>query len=195
MKPNVGPITPVASRMFIVYESIFFIDEDWVPQEEVEIGLLETLNNELVRDVWDFAHLKFLWDLFHSTPSECRMVRILDSLESVCLGETVEECMTTFEEQLEREFAGQTAVASLYSKQALLEIHRVLFEKLPASDLLTEHGTAIQPGVMRTPLIKLPSPTTPRVVFLPVKSWMTPRTGSLPRMSPSETQVDGWRRR
>ena len=54
------------------------------------------------------------------------------------------------EEQLEREFAGQTAVASLYSKQALLEIHRVLFEKLPASDLLTEHGTAIQPGVMRT---------------------------------------------
>ncbi|MCX7239073.1 MAG: Fic family protein [Burkholderiales bacterium] len=54
------------------------------------------------------------------------------------------------EEQLETEFAGQTAVSSLYSKQALLEIHRVLFEKLPPSDLLTEHGTPIQPGVMRT---------------------------------------------
>jgi Fic family protein len=54
------------------------------------------------------------------------------------------------EEQLEMEFAGQTAVSSLYSKRALLDIHKVLFEQLPASDLLTEHGTAIEPGVMRT---------------------------------------------
>ena len=29
-----------------------FIGEDWVPQEEVEIGLLEALNDELVRDAW-----------------------------------------------------------------------------------------------------------------------------------------------
>jgi hypothetical protein len=40
-EPNVVPITPVASRMFMVYESSFFIGEDWVPQEEEEIGLLE----------------------------------------------------------------------------------------------------------------------------------------------------------
>lgn len=54
------------------------------------------------------------------------------------------------EEQLEEQFAGQEAVSALYSRQALLDIHRVLFEKLPASDLVTEHGVAIEPGVLRT---------------------------------------------
>jgi hypothetical protein len=91
VKPNVGPITPVASRMFMVYESNFFIGEDWVPQEEEEIGLLESLNDELVCDVCPCAHLKFLRDLFHATPSECLMMRMLGRLEPVCLGETVEE--------------------------------------------------------------------------------------------------------
>ena len=49
-----------------------------IPQEE-EIGLLEELNDELVRDVWACAHLKFLRDLFHTTPSECLcgMVRMI----------------------------------------------------------------------------------------------------------------------
>ena len=83
----------------MVCESSFFIGEDWVPQEEEEIDLLEVLNDELVRDVWAYTHLKFLRDLFHATPSECRMVRILGRLESVCLDETVEEHMTSLEEQ------------------------------------------------------------------------------------------------
>ena len=52
------------------------------------------------------------------------------------------------EEILEKQFVGQGAVSALYSKQALLDIHRVLFETLPASDLVTEHGVAIAPGVM-----------------------------------------------
>ncbi len=43
VKPNVGPVTPVASRMFMMYQSSFFIDEVWVPQDEVEIGLLDAL--------------------------------------------------------------------------------------------------------------------------------------------------------
>jgi hypothetical protein len=103
VKPNVGPVTPVASRMFIVYESSFFIGEEWVPQEEAEIGLLEALNNELVRDFWVCAHLKFLRNLFHATPSECRVVRMLGRLEPVCLSETVEEHMASLEEQLEWE--------------------------------------------------------------------------------------------
>ena len=33
----------------MVYESNFFIGEDWVPQEEEEIGLLEALNDEDAR--------------------------------------------------------------------------------------------------------------------------------------------------
>jgi Fic family protein len=54
------------------------------------------------------------------------------------------------EEQLEGQFHGQSAVPALYSKQALLDIHRVLFEKLPAADRVTEHGVVIEPGVMRS---------------------------------------------
>jgi Fic family protein len=54
------------------------------------------------------------------------------------------------EEQLERQFDGQGAVPALYSKQALLDIHRVLFEKLPEADRVTEHGVVIEPGVMRS---------------------------------------------
>ena len=42
-------------------------------------------------------------DLFHATPSDCLMVRMLGRLEPVCLGETVEERMVSLEEQLERE--------------------------------------------------------------------------------------------
>ena len=54
------------------------------------------------------------------------------------------------EAQLEGQFVGQIAVPALYSKQALLDIHRALFDKLPVSDRVTEHGVAIEPGVMRT---------------------------------------------
>jgi hypothetical protein len=103
VKPNVGPVTPVASRMFMVYESSFFINEAWVPQDEAEIGLLDALGDEVVRNLWVCAHLKFLCDLFHATPSECLMVRMLGHLEPVCLGETVEERMASLEEKLERE--------------------------------------------------------------------------------------------
>lgn len=54
------------------------------------------------------------------------------------------------EAQLEGQFVGQIAVPALYSRQALLDIHRALFDKLPVSDRVTEHGVAIEPGVMRT---------------------------------------------
>jgi hypothetical protein len=56
--------------MVMVSESSFLINEEWVTPEEAEIGLRETLNYELVRDVWACAHLKFLRDLFHTTPSD-----------------------------------------------------------------------------------------------------------------------------
>ena len=75
----------------MVYESSFLINEEWVTQEEAEIGLLETLNYELVCDVWAYAYLKFLRDLFHTTSSDILMGQTLGRLESVCLGETVEE--------------------------------------------------------------------------------------------------------
>ncbi len=60
MKPNAGPSTPVASKMVMVYESSFLISEEWVLQEETEIGLLEMLNDQLVRDACTYP--KFLCD-------------------------------------------------------------------------------------------------------------------------------------
>ncbi len=87
----------------MVYESSSLINEEWVTSEEAEIGLLETLNYELVCDVWEFAYLKFLRDLFHTTPSDIIMGQMLGRLESVYLDETVEERVATVEEQLERE--------------------------------------------------------------------------------------------
>jgi hypothetical protein len=89
--------------MVMVYESSSLINEEWVTSEEAEIGLLETLNYELVCDVWEFAYLKFLRDLFHTTPSDIIMGQMLGRLESVYLDETVEERVATVEEQLERE--------------------------------------------------------------------------------------------
>jgi hypothetical protein len=44
----------------MVYESSFLISEEWVPQEETEIGLLEMLNDQLVRDACTYP--KFLCD-------------------------------------------------------------------------------------------------------------------------------------
>lgn len=107
----------------MVYESSFLINEEWVAQEEAEIGLLETLNYELVRDVWACAHLKFLCDLFHTTSSDILIGQMLDRLEPVCLGETVEDRVATVEEQLERE--------TIYSIH--LEVQTALVAATPAA--------------------------------------------------------------
>jgi len=73
-----------------------------VQQEEAEIGLLQALNDPVTSDLWACAHLKFLRDLFHATPSECLMVRMLGRLEPVCIGETVDERQESLEEYNER---------------------------------------------------------------------------------------------
>jgi len=70
------------------------------------------------------------------------------------------------EEHLERQFGGSASVSVLYSKQALLGIHQVLFENLPASDRVTEHGAVIEPGVMRTQEVSVGRHVAPSVVSL-----------------------------
>jgi len=56
-------IIPVVSRTTLVFNSSLFMDGVWVPQDLEEIGLLETLEDEIVcvLDVCDV--LKFLRDL------------------------------------------------------------------------------------------------------------------------------------
>jgi hypothetical protein len=68
--PNAGAVTSVVSRTFMVYDSSILINEEWVPQEEETINMLETLNDPVASDVWTCAHLKFLHDLFLATPTE-----------------------------------------------------------------------------------------------------------------------------
>jgi Fic family protein len=70
------------------------------------------------------------------------------------------------EEELEASFAGQAAAPTLYSKQALQDIHRVLFQKLPAADLMTEHGIAIEPGVVRSREVSVGRHVAPTVASL-----------------------------
>lgn len=52
------------------------------------------------------------------------------------------------EAELETRYAGQAA--ALYSAEAVLDIHRTLFEKLPQADLQSTPGATIEPGVFRT---------------------------------------------
>ena len=70
------------------------------------------------------------------------------------------------EQELEASFAGQAAVPALYSKQALQDIHRVLFQKLPVADLMTEHGVAIEPGVLRSREVSVGRHVAPTVASL-----------------------------
>jgi len=62
------------------------VDGVWVPLAPESIGLLETLEDEVVRDVYVCGVLKFLCDLYHFTPSDLGMTVMLDRLDPVSLG-------------------------------------------------------------------------------------------------------------
>jgi hypothetical protein len=96
-------IIPVVSRTTLVFNSSLFMDGVWVPQDLEEIGLLETLEDEVVcvLDVCDV--LKFLRDLYPDTDSDIGMTRMLGRLEPMCQGEQVLDRTTSLEDQTERE--------------------------------------------------------------------------------------------
>jgi len=81
----------------------YLVDWVWVPQPPEEIGLLETLEDKVVCDVYVYGVLKFLLDLYHTTPSDLGMTDMLGRLEPVSLEECVEERVASIEEQDERE--------------------------------------------------------------------------------------------
>lgn len=96
-------IIPVASRTTLVFNSSLFMDGVWVPQDLEEIGLLETIEDEVVcaLDVCDV--LKFLRDLYPDTHSDIGMTRMLGRLEPMCQGQQVLERTTSLEDHTERE--------------------------------------------------------------------------------------------
>ncbi len=53
------------------------------------------------------------------------------------------------EVELEARYTGADGAAALYTPQAVQDIHRALFSRLPAADLATEQGAAIEPGQLR----------------------------------------------
>ena len=66
--------------------------------------MLQAFNDPILGDMWACAHHSFLRDLFLSTPCEDLKVRMLGSLEPMCLGETVEEEGATVEALDERRY-------------------------------------------------------------------------------------------
>jgi hypothetical protein len=88
----------------MVYDSSMLIDGEWVPQDEESINMLEAFNDPILGDMWACAHHSFLRDLFLSTPCEDLKVRMLGSLEPMCLGETVDNEGATVEELDERQY-------------------------------------------------------------------------------------------
>jgi hypothetical protein len=113
----------------MVYDSRMLINEEWFPQDEESINMLEAFNDPILGDMWACAHHSFLHDLFMSTPSEDLKVRMLGCLEPMCLGETVEERQATVEEQEERQdiyahhVAAEAALAASTAATASADEH------------------------------------------------------------------------
>lgn len=53
------------------------------------------------------------------------------------------------EAELEQRYSGEAGAGSLYSLDAVCDIHRTLFARLPSSDLTTGDGQMIVPGALR----------------------------------------------
>ena len=77
-------------------------DDEYLPQEPQEIGLVETLHDDAVCDMFVCALGKFHRDLYLATPSEAGIQSMLGSLEPMCMGEEVDERIMTIEERTER---------------------------------------------------------------------------------------------
>ena len=70
------------------------------------------------------------------------------------------------EVELEGRYAGPQAVHTLYGKQAIQDIHRTLFQKLPVADRITEHGVGMVPGALRSQEVSVGRHVAPTVSSL-----------------------------
>lgn len=70
------------------------------------------------------------------------------------------------ESELEVRYPGEAGALALYSMSALQDIHRTLFQKLPASDLVTDLGATIGPGAIRTQEVSVGRHVAPTVASL-----------------------------
>ncbi len=71
------------------------------------------------------------------------------------------------EVDLESRYLGQVGAISLYTKDAIQDIHRSLFARLPQTDRQTDQGVAIEPGQFRTQDVSVGQHVAPTVASLP----------------------------
>ncbi|MEI8031454.1 MAG: Fic family protein [Comamonadaceae bacterium] len=77
------------------------------------------------------------------------------------------------EVDLESRYLGQVGAISLYTKDAIQDIHRSLFARLPQTDRQTDQGVAIEPGQFRTQDVSVGQHVAPTVASLPafIERW------------------------
>ncbi len=88
----------------------------------------------------------------HTRPSELEQALRKDFSQDARLAARQRLAVAHIEAEIELEarFSGRDALAALYTPEAVQDIHRSLFSRLPADDLQTDEGTAIVPGQWRT---------------------------------------------
>jgi Fic family protein len=67
------------------------------------------------------------------------------------------------EQVLEARFTGPGGLMRLYTPEAVQDIHRALFERLPEPDLLTDEGAVIEPGRLREQEVRVGQHVAPTV--------------------------------
>jgi Fic family protein len=77
------------------------------------------------------------------------------------------------EVDLESRYLGQVGAISLYTKDAIQDIHRSLFARLPQTDRQTVQVVAIEPGQFRTKDVSVGQHVAPTVASLPafIERW------------------------
>ena len=77
------------------------------------------------------------------------------------------------EVELESRYVGQAGAISLYTKDAIQDIHRSLFARLPQTDRQTDAGIPIEPGQFRIQDVSVGQHVAPAVASLPafIERW------------------------
>lgn len=87
----------------------------------------------------------------HTRPYEIdhALRKDFSSNEALALKQRLAVAHIVAEQSLEQQYVGPDGAIALYSTDAIENIHRELFAKLPASELTTPDGEAIVPGKLR----------------------------------------------